>query len=335
MPKKTTKKPVVAKKPVIQKKSSMPRTESARRVLKNPKAIWYKPLTWRHRPAVPAYKPLPKARILFWNTLQLLWGNWKPFVGIAVVFAVLDVLLVRGTVGSGNFSDIKSSLDSLSSGVGGRVGSSVVSFAYLVVTSGSSSSDNTNAGIYQTILYVICSLAIIWALRQVVAKHVVGMRDSFYQGMYPLIPFILLLLLLAVQLLPLTIGGGLYALAVGGSIAIHWWEKAIFLALFIGLALWSLRMLTASIFAAYIVTLPNMTPLRAYRSARQLVYGRRLLLWRKLIFLPVVLLLLAAVIELPLIFFVPTLAAWLFFILGVVVLPIVHGYLYNLYREMI
>jgi hypothetical protein len=142
-------------------------------------------------------------------------------------------------------------------------------------------------------------------------------------------------MLLGLQLVPLAIGGGLYSAVIGNGIAVHLWEKAFWLLLFIGLGFWSLRMITASIFAIYVITLPDMTPLRAYRSAKQLVYGRRLLLWRKLIFLPVVLLVLAAAIELPLIFFLTPVAVWIFFGLSMVALPVVHGYLYNLYRAML
>jgi len=60
-----------------------------------------------------------------------------------------------------------------------------------------------------------------------------------------------------------------------------------------------------------------------------------LLIWRKFIFLPVVMVLLAAVVGLPLVFFAAPLAIWIFFILGIVAVPIVHGYLYNLYRDML
>lgn len=335
MPKKPVRKPVSKKKLAVKKQPSVTVLESGQRVLQTPKANWYNPLTWRHRPVVPTYKPLPKAQLLFWDTLQLLWNNWKLFGGIVLVFGILDIVLVRGTAGSSDLQDIKSSIDGVTTGFGGKVASSAVSFTYLLATSGSSSSASASSSVYQTILYIICSLAFIWAFRQVIAKHKVGIRDSFYQGMYPLIPFLLVLLLLAVQLVPLTLGGSVYALAINAGIAIEWWEKALFLVIFISLALWSLRMFTASIFALYIVTLPDMTPLRAYRSARQLVYGRRLILWRKLLFLPLVLLLVASVVELPLIFFAPTLAVWVFFIYSMAALPISLGYLYNLYREML
>ena len=305
------------------------------RLLQLPKRVWYKPLTWRHRPPVPAYKRLPKARILFWNTLKQLWVYRGLFGGIIVIYGLLNVLLVKGLSGSGSVVAIKNSLDALSQGHGAavEVGNSLGTYVALLASSGSGNTQTS--GVYQTLLLIVCSLAFIWAFRQMIAKNKVRVRDSFYQGMYPLIPFVLTFMLLGLQLLPLAIGSQLYSLTASTGIAAHEWERIIAFAIFVGLGLWSLRMITATIFALYIVTLPDMTPLRAYRSARQLVYGRRLLLWRKLIFLPVALLVVSTALELPLILFATPLAAWMFFVISMVALPVVHGYLYNLYREML
>lgn len=308
-------------------------TSDEPRRLKTPDRHWYNPLTWRNHPPIPAYAPLPKARVLFTTVLRELWAHKKLFGGIVATYGVLNILLVRGLAGSNNLATIKSTLDSAVHGFGGKLASSGVGFAYLLTSSGSG--NTATSGIYQSVLLVVCSLAFIWALRQTLAGHVVRMRDSFYLGMYPLVPFLLLFLLAGVQLIPLAIGGGLYSVVISNGIAVHAWEKAAWLALFIGLALWSLRMLTATVFALYIVTLPDMAPLRAYRSAKKLVFGRRLLLWRKLIFLPVVLLLLAGLVELPLILYVTPLAEWSFFILSMVALPVTHSYIYRLYREML
>ncbi len=332
--KKTAKKPArrkVASTASQQKVAHSGRTGS--RVLQVPKRVWYKPLGWRNRQPVPAYTPLPKGRLLFWRVLKQLYGHWKLFGGIVLTYGLLNLILVRGLSGSSDLSDFKSTLDSLAHGVGGKLASSFASFTYLLTTSGSGNTDTS--GIYQSVLLIVCSLAFIWALRQVLAKHTVRIRDSFYQGMYPLIPFLLLFALVGLQLLPMVLGGGLYSAVITNSIAIHWWEKGIFIAIFAFGAFWSLRMITASLFALYVVTLPDMTPLQAYRSAKQLVYGRRLLIWRKLIFLPIILFLVAVAIELPLILFVTPIATWTFFILSMLALPVVHSYLYNLYREML
>jgi len=315
------------------KKKPAPKKKSAPRVLYLPQRIWYKPLTWRFRPPVPRYAKLPKARHIFKSAILQLWSNKKLFGGIVLIYGVLNIALVRGLSGSSDLGTLKQTIESLVGGVGGKAVSAFGGFAYLLATSGSGSM--SNSGPYQYLLLILCSLAFLWALRQVSAKNKPRIRDSFYLGMYPLIPFLLVFLILCVQLVPLAAGGAIYATALSGSLALNGWEKILFFLGFMGLAYWSLRMLTSSVFALYIATLPGMTPFRAVRSASKLVYGRRLLIWRKLIFLPLALLLLAVLIEVPLILFITPLAAWVFFVVGMIALPVTHGYLYNLYREML
>jgi hypothetical protein len=94
-------------------------------------------------------------------------------------------------------------------------------------------------------------------------------------------------------------------------------------------------MVTSSVFALYIVTLPNVTPMAALRSARDLVLHRRWLIMRKVLFLPVALLVIAAIIMVPVIILSPAVAEWLFFGLSMLALAVVHSYMYGLYRELI
>lgn len=325
----TTKRKSPAQKPQAK---TAPQNSGPRR-LQAPKATWYNPLTWRHRPPVPNYKPLPKARLLMTQVLRQFWQHKNLFGGITTIYGVLNLVLVRGLSGSTNLDTLKNVLTSLGHGVRAQLLASTGSFVYLLATSGSGNS--AASGIYQFVLLLVCSLAFIWTLRQVTAGKQVRVRDGFYQGMYPLVPFLLMFLLFAVQLVPLAIGGSIFSTITINGIAVHFWEKALWLGLFVGLSIWSLRMVTATIFAFYIVTLPDMTPIKAYKNARSIVYGRRLLLWRKLIFLPTALFMAALIIELPLISFATPLAPWVLFVLSMAALPIVHGYLYNLYREML
>lgn len=333
MPKTPTKTSKKAKAPAKRATTSKVPAKPAVRKLKTPPRKWYNPLSWRHKPPVPKRAPLPKARKLFAASVHVLWRHKKVFLGIATIYGLLNIVLVRGFAGSSDLVQFKSLLDSVFSGVTGKIAGSFTSFIYLLASSGSSSSDAS--AVYQTVLTTICSLAIVWTLRQVVAERSARVRDGFYQGMYPLVQFVLVLCLLGVQLIPLVLGSNLWSTVVGGGIAVHAWEKIGWGVLCALGAIWSLRMVTASVFALYIVTLPGMTPMRAYRNARQLVYGRRLLVWRKLIFLPITLFILACAIMLPLILFLTPIAVWLFFVLTMLALPLVHSYMYHLYRGLI
>jgi hypothetical protein len=94
-------------------------------------------------------------------------------------------------------------------------------------------------------------------------------------------------------------------------------------------------MVSSSIFALYIVTLPDVTPMQALRSARELVRYRRWSIARKVLFLPVSLLVIAAVIMVPVILLVTPASEWVFFILSMLSIAVIHSYMYSLYRELL
>jgi hypothetical protein len=276
---------------------------------------------------------LPSIYRLFKTSLTTIWLNKKLFIGLTVVYGVLCLILVKGFASSTDVSTLKTQLNMFFKGNLSSLLSGLSVFAVLISSAGSGSSQT--AGAYQFFLSIIVSLAIIWSLRQVLTGHKVRIRDAYYQGMYPLIPFILILFVLVIQLVPIVIGAVLYEIATVNNIADNTLEKLIFIVLLLLTIAWSFYMLCSSLFALYIVTLPNMTPIKALRSANQLVKNRRLLVFRKIISLPVILLIVSALIMLPIILLLTATAEWVFFVLTILVLLVVHSYMYNLYRELL
>jgi hypothetical protein len=266
------------------------------------------------------------AALIFWRHRILLSG-------IIAIYGLLNLVLVQGLAGNTDVGSLKNNLNQVFTGHLGSLASSLSVFAVLIGSAGNGSSQT--AGIYQFFLAVIGSMAVIWAIRQLLAGSRLRIRDAYYRGMYPLIPFILVLIVIGLQLLPLLIGSTLYSLVVGTGIAASGIEKAFWLLLFVVLTLWSLYMISASLFALYIVTLPDMTPLKALRSAKELVGLRRWTVLRKLLFLPVLLLVVAAIVMVPIIILLTPLAQWVFFVLTMFALLAVHLYCYTLYREML
>jgi hypothetical protein len=145
----------------------------------------------------------------------------------------------------------------------------------------------------------------------------------------------LVLLVIAAELLPLILGVGLYGIVTTNGIAATPIELVLWGLLSMVLATLSIYMICSSIFALYIVCLPNMTPMRALRSARELVRYRRWAVIRKVIFLPCILLALAACILIPLILLATPLASWVFLLLSTTLLAIVHAYIYAVYRSLL
>ena len=273
----------------------------------------------------------------FWQiTLRAaitLWQNKVLFLGIVLIYGLLNLVLIQGLTTSTGIGSIKSDLQHFESGHLGLFASGINVFAALVGSISNTASPTS--GPYQLLLAVTTSLAVIWALRQVLTGAQVRIRDTYYRGMAPIIPFILVLLAICIQMLPFVVGAFLYNTVVTSSIALGFFEKAIFFLVFIALTLWSFYMVSSSIFALYIVTLPDMTPMKALRSARELVRHRRWTVLRKVICLPIVLLLIAAIIMLPIILILTPLAQWVFFLLSMSAIVAVHSYMYTLYRELL
>jgi hypothetical protein len=291
---------------------------------------------WRENRAAYHAKQLPLPGV--WQTtkqaFKLLWRYKRLFLGIILIYGVLNLILVQGFTNTADVSGIKGALSSVFHGAGGGVASALTIFVTLAGSSNGTGSGTGSSG-YQVILLLIVSLALIWSLRQVFAGVKIRVRDAYYRGMSPLISFVLVLLVMGLQLIPLIIGAAIYGIVIVNGVAATGLEQIVWFAVFALFAAWSLFLICSSIFALYIVTLPDMTPMKALRSARELVRYRRWTLLLRIIYLPILLLVIAAVIMTPIIIFVTVLSQWIFFLLTLFGIAVVHTYMYILYRGLL
>ena len=309
------------------KKPSKQAGANARRVRKLTK----KQARGKAKKNVKTRKPLPGSFKLTIQVIKTLRQNWKVLGGIVLVYLILNIIFASGISNvSSAFDSIKSNLNANnSSGFWHAAGG----FASLVGSSGASGSSAGSA--LQSALFVLESLVIIWALRHLMSGQVISVKLAYYRSMAPLIPFLLIIAVVIIQLLPVTIGATILA-AIATSVFTGSTAASVVSAIaFIGLAVWSLYMICASILALYIVTLPDMEPRQALRSARDLVQFRRLLVIRKILFLPLLVLVAMGIVIIPLILYASALVPAVFFILSMASILFVHTYLYSLYRGML
>ena len=323
MPHKKTKSPAKKK---TQKVVATPNTGV--RKLKQPEYKSFR-LTKRIKHAGPA---LPSARKILVTSVKHIFEHKKLYAGIAAIYMLITIVLVKGFVFTSDLSIAKQSIEELLTGTPGKVAASFTVFGILL---GSNNPGNQVSGLYQAIIITITSLAFIWALRQTHAGIKITIKDSFYKSMYPLVPFVLVLLYIGLQLLPIIAANFLYTATIGSGVAINIIEITLWTLLSTLLVVWSLYMVTSSAFALYIVTLPDMTPRKALRSAKSLVQFRRWTIMRKVLFLPFILLLATAAIELPIILLATPLAETVFLLISGLGVAITHSYLYSLYRELL
>lgn len=279
-----------------------------------------------------------KKVISSWQILKLslrhLYQNKKLFLGILAIYGVLYILFVKGI--SSNFQ-IGSLRENLKETFGGKLGTfstGLALYGLLLGSAGSGSGDIS--GTYQTILVVITSLALIWALRQTYSgAKKLRIRDSFYKGMYALVPFIIVMLAIVVQLLPALIVSSLYSVLQNNSLIVGTPEQVVATIVLIAGLMLSLFWISSSLFAVYIVTLPNTDPRDALRAAKKLIRFRRAVIIRRVLFLPLVLLIISAAILIPLIILLAPAAEVLFVLFTILVIAVVHSYFYTLYRSLL
>src|SRR5665213_165507 len=121
---------------------------------------------------------LPSSRQLVIQTWHMFKGHWRLLVGIVAVYLLLNVIFASGLSNlssavsniQANFRDTTAGTQSFAKALSG--------FGLLVGTAGSSGS--TAASLLQSGLFVIESLVIIWALRQLTASKSITVKEAYY-----------------------------------------------------------------------------------------------------------------------------------------------------------
>ena len=270
-----------------------------------------------------------------WRSFKVIKRFWKPLVGITGIYLILNIIFASGISNlSTAVSDIKFNLEIGDAANLSPLSTALNGFGNLVASAGTSGS--STGSVLQTALIVIVSLVLIWALRHLLAGKKIKVKQAYYSAMFPLIPFLLVLLVIFIQLLPVLFGIPVISALLGAAFPSGGVLAGLILtAVSILLLGWSLYMLSSSVFSVYIVTLPDMHPRRALKSAKNLVKFRRWAIMRRLIYLPIFILVAMGILVIPLILYATFLVVPVFYTLSVFSLLFVHVYLYTFYRELI
>ena len=282
------------------------------------------------------FKPLPSSWQLFRRTANLLWLHRKKVMLFLLVFALLLVVFVRGLSGGVNLTDLKEQVKESTGAEGDALVVSTVLFTNLIASTSTTTSDV--AAMYQAIIILICSLAFIWILRQISASRVESfrIRDAFYRGPQQIVPFLLVLGVIALEFIPMSIGSFLLTTASGTGI--EGGELFTVMIIAVLLAVLSIYLISGSIMAIYIVTLPGTNPMKALRTSSALTQLHRWSIVRKMIMFGLLVLAIFALFFIPLLVLIPDgyefIAEGLYFIGTMLLFCFGHTYLYSLYRSL-
>jgi hypothetical protein len=217
---------------------------------------------------------------------QILRQHKKLFLLLTITYILLSAVLV-GVGSQESYSALTSTLRETGAevfdGDWSQLGQAGLLFA-TIATQGLNVAPSESQQIFSVLIGLLVWLTTVWLLRNLLAGHKVTLRDGLYNAGAPIISTFLIGLVMVLQLLPVALAllgfsaASASGLLAGGVEAMLFWIAASLLAAL------SLYWITSTFIALIIVTLPGMYPLRALKTAGDMVVGRRLrillrLLW--------------------------------------------------------
>lgn len=279
-------------------------------------------------------KPLPTVRQLWRDTWQFMRNNKKTMLIIWAMYVVTYMLFVKNIEGfDGDTALLKDELHAVLQGDFGGI-FTVISLYASFFTSLTATSDDI-ANFMQTAIFVVFSLVYIWVLRKLHIKKSVSIKEAFYSAPRPLIPFLGVLFIFVLELLPAGVGSLILVTAQSTTAVQPGLEMfAIYILTTLSVVV-SLYLLTGSLFAMYIATLPNTGPWQAVRSSLQLLNIHRWIVARKILGFFILLVIVGFFLVLPFIIWLPAYSEIAFFLLACGSFGVAHTFMYKLYRSML
>jgi hypothetical protein len=281
-----------------------------------------------------------------WKTI---WRHRRVFMSLVLLYSLVTITVI-GISSQDNYELLTNVLHSTDDGAFGdnfgKLGEAGL-VSIVAMTGGLSQSMTEAQQIYTGFIFLLVWLATVWLLRNLLAGHKVKLRDGLYNAGAPIIPTIIIFLLFIVQLIPFALALIGYSAASSSGLLDGGIPAMLFWVVDILLVTLSLYWVTSTFFALIIVTLPGMYPLKAIRTASDLVMGRRFRILLRLIWMiicvavgwlaicvPVVLIDGSTKGVLPSIKWIPIVPLTIT-LLSSLTIVWVSGYIYLLYRKVV
>lgn len=286
----------------------------------------------------------------FTNTVRkTLWANKRTFLLLALTYAVLTGLFV-GFASQDTYVELSESINDANEGfLQGDLGK--VGQAGLLLGTGMVGAFNQTPTDAQKMFAAILGLMVwmtsVWLLRAIMSGRKPKLRDGLYNGSAPLLSSILVGFLVVLQLLPVALAAIGFGAAVSTGLLLGGVETMLFWVVAGMLGLLSLYWISSSMIALVVVTLPGMYPMRAIRTAGDLVIGRRVRILLRFIWICLISIIVWAAVMIPIILFDSWLKSvwhgieWLPLVpvallaMGSVTVVWIASYVYMLYRKIV
>lgn len=215
---------------------------------------------------------------------RTLRAHWKLFLLLALTYALVMVAL--GAITSQELytsvnQTVSDASHELFDGGIGKLGEAA--FVALAAFGSSGTELSADQGVYLSFSVLFVWLATIWLLRELLAGRKPRLRDGLYNSGAPILSTVGVVIVLAVQLVPVGVATLLYY-GLSQAQMLHEGFGAMLFGIFAAtIAALVLYWISSTILALVVVTIPGMYPLHALRIAGDLVVGRRLRVFLRLL----------------------------------------------------
>ena len=213
-----------------------------------------------------------------WNTLKIIFKNWKLFLPLLVLTVTMNILLV-GLLSEETYKTFQDTLDqtyeSLQEGEMGRVAKSGLLLISTVSTGGLTRGMNEVQQVFAVLLAAMVWLVTIYYLRHLLAGNRPLFRDGLYNACTPLISTLLVMALVFVHMIPIFIFIIIYSAAISTGFLETPLYAFVFWLLSCLLILLSAYLLPVSITSMVAVSVPGIYPMTAINATTDLMQGRR------------------------------------------------------------
>jgi hypothetical protein len=225
------------------------------------------------------------------------------FTGLVMLYSVASALFV-GLGSQTTYSQLSTTLHTTGGDLfAGSFGA--LSQAGLLLISGVSGTLSSGITavqqVYATMFALLVWLTTVWLLRTILAGRTPRLRDGMYNAGAPIVASFFVCLLLVAQVLPIALAAVGYNAAATSGVLDSGVGAMLFWAVASLLTILSLYWITSTLLALVVVTLPGMYPMRAIRTAGDLVIGRRIRILLRLLWLGLMIVLAWTIIMIPLI----------------------------------
>ena len=258
---------------------------------------------YRHRSFRRSYKEdyqkplhLPSIMQQVLGSFRIIFKNFRLFLPLVLIAVVLNVLFV-GVMSGADYTKLAESVDESTA----PVGKAGVILAAMISNMGLSSGSAGATIVFQSLVFVFVFLTTIFILRYLLAKKEIKLRDAMYNSMAPLVPTAVIMIMVAIECIPLLILLIAYTAAVQTEFLNYPFYALLFLGFAALMVLISGYLLSSSLIAFVAVSAPGIYPMTALNLAAELMRGKRINFVLRLVALIIVVVLMWIIVMIPLI----------------------------------